>query len=337
MKLLRYITFPFVPIYYLITWFRNLLYDYNIKSSKSYDLPVICVGNLSTGGTGKTPMVEYLIRLLKDEYQLATLSRGYGRKTKGYLLADEKASAETLGDEPFQFFSKFSNTINVAVDGNRQNGIANLLKLTPKPEVIILDDAFQHRKVKAGFNILLTTYANLYVKDWVLPSGNLREPRQGAKRAQCIVVTKCPSTLSKEEKQTIIKKIAPKNGQYVFFSTIAYSNSVLSLNKARDLEALPIFTLVTGIANANTLIAFLRGKQLEFNHLEYKDHHHFTNEDVNTIAKNSLIITTEKDYMRLKDFNQLKDKLFYLPIETQLDNVLTFNTIVKNYVLNNSN
>jgi len=336
MKLLRYITFPFVPVYYIITWFRNLLYDYNIKSSKSYNLPIICVGNLSTGGTGKTPMVEYLIRLLKDEYKLATLSRGYGRKTKGYLLGDENASAETLGDEPFQFYSKFFNTINVAVDGDRQNGIANLLKLNPKPEVIILDDAFQHRKVKAGFNILLTTYANLYIKDWVLPSGNLREPRQGAKRAQFIVVTKCPNTLSKELKQSIIKKIAPKKDQHVFFSTIVYSSNVISLNETKALDTLSTFTLVTGIANASTLTTFLKEKQLQFNHLEYKDHHHFSNEDVDIIAaSNKIIITTEKDYMRLKDFNKLKDKLFYLPIETHIDNTLAFNSIVGNYVFNN--
>ena len=332
MKLLRYIAFPFVPIYYLATWFRNLLYDYNIKPSKSYNLPIICVGNLSTGGTGKTPMVEYLIRLLKTDYKLATLSRGYGRKSKGFQLGDEHASAEVLGDEPFQFYNKFNTSVSVAVDGDRQNGISNLLNLKPAPEVIILDDAFQHRKVKAGFNILLTTYSNLYFKDWVLPSGNLREPRQGAKRANLIVVTKCPETITEAEKRIIEKRINPKTNQQVFFSTIAYSNTVLSNNDSRVLETLPKFTLVTGIANANTLTAFLNKKQLQFNHLEYKDHHHFSDNDIEVIASNSLIITTEKDYVRLKDYKQSDGKLFYLPIETQIDESKAFNKVVKSYV-----
>ena len=180
MKFIRIILFPIVPIYYLVTWLRNKLYDTGIKSSKSYDFPVICVGNLSTGGTGKTPMIEYLIRLLKDEKSLATLSRGYKRKTEGFVLADENANANTIGDEPFQFYTKF-NAIAVAVDSDRQNGIAQLRKLKIQPEVILLDDAYQHRKVKAGFNILLTAYNNLYYKDMVLPTGNLREPRSGAK------------------------------------------------------------------------------------------------------------------------------------------------------------
>ncbi len=332
MKLLRYIAFPLVPIYYLVTWFRNLLYDNNIKSSKSYDLPVICVGNLSTGGTGKTPMVEYLIRLLKTDYKLATLSRGYGRKTKGFYIGNESASAEVLGDEPFQFYNKFKSSISVAVDGDRQNGMSNLLNLKPAPEVVILDDAFQHRKVKAGFNILLTTYSNLYFKDWVLPSGNLREPRQGAKRAQLIVVTKCPETLTEVEKQDIVRGINPKAQQHVFFSTIAYSETVVSKAESRPLHTLPKFTLVTGIANASTLTTFLKNKQLEFNHLEFKDHHHFSDADIKVIANNDLIITTEKDYVRLKDYKQLEGKLFYLPIETQIENARAFNSAVKAYV-----
>ena len=332
MKLLRYLAFPFVPIYYLVTWLRNLLYDYNIKSSKAYVLPVICVGNLSTGGTGKTPMVEYLIRLLKTDYNLATLSRGYGRKTKGFQLGNKQTSAEILGDEPFQFYNKFKESIAVAVDGDRQNGISNLLNLKPVPEVIILDDAFQHRKVKAGFNILLTTYSNLYFKDWVLPSGNLREPRAGAKRAHIIVVTKCPETITEAEKEIVRRRINPKENQHVFFSTIAYSDAVFSENESEVLSDLPKFTLVTGIANASTLITFLKNKQLQFNHLEFKDHHHFSATDVEAIASNDLIITTEKDYVRLKNYRQLEGKLFYLPIETQIENATAFNSAVTTYV-----
>ncbi len=334
MKLLRYIAFPFIPFYYVVTWGRNILYDFGVKSSKSYEFPLICVGNLSTGGTGKTPMVEYLIRLLKTDYRLATLSRGYGRKTKGFQIGSVMASAETLGDEPFQFYSKFSEDIHVAVDGNRQNGIAKLLALKPTPEVVILDDAFQHRKVKAGFNILLTTFANPYVGDWVLPTGNLREPRTGAKRAQAIVVTKCPDDLSESVKDGIISKIKPKVYQNVFFSTISYGRTVISKKEVLELEALPKFTLVTGIANAESLVAFLKEKHLEFNHMEYKDHHHFSENDVEEIAKNDLIVTTEKDYMRLKDWEALNAKLYYLPIETQIDKSEMFDGLIRKFISN---
>ena len=189
MKLFRKILLPLVPIYYFVTWLRNKLYDLGIKKSISYNFPLICVGNLSVGGTGKTPMIEYLINLLKDDYKLATLSRGYKRKTKGFQLANEDSNAGSIGDEPFQFYSKFKNSIAIAVDSNRQNGIENLQN--SDPDVILLDDAFQHRKVQAGFNILLTTYAKPYYKDMVLPTGDLREPKNGSARAHFIVVTKC--------------------------------------------------------------------------------------------------------------------------------------------------
>lgn len=158
MKVLRYLLFPIMPIYFAVTWLRNKLYDYGFKKSRTYNFPLLCVGNLSAGGTGKTPMVEYLVRLLKDDFNLATLSRGYGRETEGFVLGSVNDNAKTLGDEPFQFYSKFSKDIKVAVDVNRQNGIAELRGLLSKPDVIILDDAFQHRKVRAGLNILLTTY-----------------------------------------------------------------------------------------------------------------------------------------------------------------------------------
>ena len=187
MKLLRYLALPLVPIYYLVTWFRNMLYDYGIKKSKAYAFPVICVGNLSVGGTGKTPMIEYLIRLLKSDYQLATLSRGYKRKTSGFQWANEKASAQSIGDEPYQFYNKFKDAILVSVDTDRVHGISKIMQLHRTTDVILLDDAYQHRHVKAGLNILLTTYNNPYFNDWVLPTGNLREPKIGAKRADIIV------------------------------------------------------------------------------------------------------------------------------------------------------
>lgn len=331
MKLLRKIFFPFVPIYYVVTWSRNKLYDLGLKKSKSYDFPVICVGNLSVGGTGKTPMIEYLIKLLKDDQKVATLSRGYKRQTKGFQLANENATTETIGDEPFQFYNKFGNTILVAVDADRQNGIAELQKQKNKPNVILLDDAYQHRKVKAGFNILLTTYDNPFFNDYVLPTGNLREPRSGAKRADIIVVTKCPKALDELEKQKVVSQIKPHQNQQVFFSSIEYSEKVISANSDIQLKNLSNFTLVTGIANSKPLVDFLNDRSLKFEHLNFKDHHGFSKQDISKLNKKALIVTTEKDFMRLKHYKPLNDKLFYLPIEVVIDNETKFNKWVESF------
>lgn len=330
MNLIRKILIPIVPIYYLITWFRNKLYDSGIKKSTSYNLPVVCVGNLSVGGTGKTPMIEYLIKVLKEDYKVATLSRGYKRKTEGYQLADNNATAESIGDEPFQFYSKFKDEITVAVDSDRRNGIENLKQ--QNPGVILLDDAFQHRKVKAGLNILLTTYANPYFKDIVLPTGDLREPKSGAKRADIIVVTKCPNNLSEKEKAKIIKRITPNANQYVFFSAIAYSEMLFSAEKSKSIDDLNNFTLVTGIANASPLVDFLKSKNLNFQHLNFKDHHDFTKEDISTLEKKELIVTTEKDFMRLKQYDALKHKLFYIPISISIDDAPKINELIRDFV-----
>jgi tetraacyldisaccharide 4'-kinase len=332
MKFLRYILFPIVPIYFLVTWTRNRLYDFGFKKSQSYNLPIICVGNLSVGGTGKSPMIEYLIRLLKTNYTIATLSRGYKRETSGFKLADDTDSAKTLGDEPFQFYNKFGENILVSVDADRQNGISKLLELNNKPGVILLDDAFQHRKVKAGFNILLTTYNNLYCDDILLPTGNLREPKSGAKRAQIIVVTKCPDTITNQEKERIISKLKPSLEQHVFFSSISYSSNVFSLNNELEISQLKPFTLVTGIANANPLVDYLKLNGLEFNHLNYKDHHVFSEKEITDLSKLECIVTTEKDYMRLKSENKLIDKLYYLPIEVLIDRKVVFNNLILDYI-----
>ncbi|WP_452226266.1 tetraacyldisaccharide 4'-kinase [Lacinutrix cladophorae] len=332
MKFLRYILFPIMPIYYLVTWLRNTFYDIGVFKSKSYNFPVLAVGNLTVGGTGKTPMIEYLIALLKDEKRVATLSRGYKRSSEGFYLADEKANAKNLGDEPFQFYRKFNNAIQVAVDADRQNGIANLIQQQIAPEVILLDDAFQHRKVKAGFYILLTTYYNLYTNDWVLPTGDLREPRAGAKRANCIVVTKCPDNLSAIEKENIISQIQPQVNQSVFFSTINYADEVLSEEKKIPLNELKDFTLVTGIANAAPLVHYLKTEGLHFEHLDYKDHHDFTKQDMELFKSKSLIVTTEKDYMRLLQFDALKENVFYLPIEVQIDKHEEFDARVLDFI-----
>ncbi|HSN48353.1 MAG TPA: tetraacyldisaccharide 4'-kinase [Flavobacterium sp.] len=216
MNLLRKILFPFAILYGFITGIRNFLYDKGILKSYSFDVPVIAVGNLSVGGTGKTPQIEYLIRLLSPKYKVATLSRGYKRQSKGFVLADSTSNAEILGDEPFQFYKKF-NKIQVAVDADRKHGIDQLLSQTNKPEVILLDDAFQHRKVKAGFYILLTSYGDLYSDDFMLPTGNLRESNSGAQRADMIVVTKCPATLSLDEQNEIKAKLKLEPNKELYY------------------------------------------------------------------------------------------------------------------------
>jgi len=272
-----------------------------------------------------------LIRLLSEKRKVATLSRGYKRVTNGFLLADKNANVDTVGDEPFQFYKKFRN-IYVAVDENRQNGIAELRNFNPKPEVILLDDAYQHRKVKPGFNILLTSYSNLYTNDIVLPTGNLREPKIGAKRSDVIVVTKCPNNLSEEKKASIVKQINPKKYQNVFFSSIDYSGNVVSESSEKTLQDLTSFTLVTGIANAKPLVDFLESKTLDFEHLEFGDHYNFTIKDIELLEQKVLILTTEKDYMRLLSVESLRSKLFYIPIEIALDKPSEFNLLIQEFV-----
>lgn len=332
MILLRKILYPFAVLYGLVTQLRNFLYDIEILKSHRFNLPVIAVGNLSVGGTGKTPQIEYLIRLLSNHYRIATLSRGYKRQSKGYVLADAASTAAILGDEPFQFHQKFPD-IQVAVDADRRNGIAQLLSQSSRPEVILLDDAFQHRKVKAGFYLLLTSYGDLFFDDFMLPTGNLREPKNGAKRAHVIIVTKCPESISESQMENIRKKLKAK--QPVFFSTIAYDDSVysrdniVSVAEIRNQEKL----LLAGIAKPEPFFAYLQGENDKV--LRFPDHQHFSAEDLITIkekAQDKMIITTEKDYVRLK--GQLPAaQLFYLPIKTAfVKDRSEFDQTIINYV-----
>jgi len=317
MNLLRKILFPFAILYGLITGIRNFLFDIKILKSYAFDLPIIAVGNLSVGGTGKTPQIEYLIRLLSDKYKIATLSRGYKRQSEGFILADSTSTATILGDEPFQFFQKFA-TIQVAVDANRKNGIEQLLSQPEKPEVILLDDAFQHRKVKAGFYILLTSYGDLYSDDFILPTGNLRESRSGAQRANVIIVTKCPPGLSIEDQNKIRQELNLVSGQELFFSCIEYDDCIYSENKTIkvvDIQNVDKL-LLAGIAKPTPFFVYLQSKNDEC--LSFPDHHHFTEKDIEEIknkALNKIIITTEKDYVRLKG-SIPNEQLFYLPIRS---------------------
>ncbi len=326
--------FPISILYGIITSIRNFLFDKGILKSYSFDLPIIAVGNLSVGGTGKTPQIEYLIRLLSKQYKVATLSRGYKRKSKGFILADQTATAVILGDEPFQFFEKFKE-IQVAVDTDRQNGIKQLLNQKDKPAVILLDDAFQHRKVKAGFYILLTSYGDLFSDDFILPAGNLRESRSGVKRANVVIVTKCPDTLSSEEKNKIRNKLNISLDQELYFTFIAYDTFIFSENlklNLNELQSTPKI-VIAGIAKPEPFFEHLQNNNKVC--LSFPDHHNFTDKDIleiKKIAQNNIIITTEKDYMRLKG-SLPKEQLFYLPIKSSfLCDSEKFDKTIINYV-----
>lgn len=313
MSISRKFLLPFSPIYGLATKLRNLGYDKGVFESRSYSIPIICVGNLSVGGTGKSPMVEYLINHLKNDYRLATLSRGYGRTTKGFHLLKNNDLAEKVGDEPLQFNTKFPEVI-VAVDENRQRGIDKLIEIE-NPDVVILDDAFQHRKVKAGLNILLTTYGDLYTDDLLLPAGNLREPVSGAGRAEIVVVTKCPQELSKQEQESISTKLNLSPEQKLFFGYIEYSSHLKNDKGSISLGSIigKQILLITGIANDRPLLDHLKNENLEFEHLSFPDHHNYSRKEIEGISA-EIVLTTEKDYMRLKDIMP-HPGLYYIPIQ----------------------
>lgn len=337
MNLLRKILFPFAILYGLITSIRNFLFDKGILKSTSFDLPVIAVGNLSVGGTGKTPQIEYLIRLLSNKYRVATLSRGYKRKSEGFVLADENSNAEILGDEPFQFYQKFPD-VQVAVDANRTNGITQLLSQNVKPQVILLDDAYQHRKVKAGFYILLTSYDDLYADDFMLPTGNLRESRSGANRANIVVVTKCPKNLSEEKQAEIRLKLKLSCSQQIFFTYIDYDVEIYGENEKISAAEIKSESklLLAGIAKPKPFFEYLKNENDEC--LTFPDHHHFSDADLESIqnkANGRKIITTEKDYVRLKD-SKLVSQLYYLPIKsTFINHQQNFDVSILQYIKKN--
>jgi tetraacyldisaccharide 4'-kinase len=328
---LRKILFPLALLYWCVTFLRNWLYDIGVLKSYSFDIPVITVGNLSVGGTGKTPQIEYLIRLLSDDYQIAVLSRGYKRKSKGFLLADETATAASIGDEPFQLHAKFP-MVQVAVDVQRKNGIQQLLQAAKRPDVILLDDAFQHRKVKAGLSILLTAYDDLFYKDFILPFGNLRESAIEKKRADIILVTKCPNDLSDYAQQKIIKELQVT--QPVYFSTIHYDNQIVSAENTCSVSEIlkESKVLVAGIAKPNLFFDYIKKEQDVC--FTFPDHHHFSKADCEKIkasAQGKKIVTTEKDFVRLRGMLP-SSQLYYLPIRTSFLNATKFDTVIKHFV-----
>jgi tetraacyldisaccharide 4'-kinase len=346
LKSFRILLLPFALLYWLGVCIRNWLFDRNIFKSTSFGLPLICIGNLSVGGTGKSPMVEYMVRLLKDNFKVATLSRGYKRKTKGYALANPSTTALEIGDEPMQFHIKFPD-VPVAVGEQRLEAIPQLLHDNPETQVIILDDAFQHRSVVAGLNIILTEYNNLFTRDFYLPTGDLRDQKSSYKRAQLIIVTKCYPGLSEEEKERIIKEIRPLEGQSVFFTSIEYGEPWhINTKQPYKVDEKTEVLLVTGIANPKPLKSLLEEYSRTYYMQQYPDHHIFTIDDLKEIRKKfrqidsseKIILTTEKDAVRLVKFNsELADlPLYVIPIRHHFlfGEAGKFNELVTNFIRN---
>lgn len=300
-------------MYGSIAALRNYFFDIGWLESKSYDLPVICVGNLSTGGTGKSPMVEFLIDLLQEDYRVGVLSRGYKRTTRGYKEVVLSNTAREVGDEPLQFKQNFPDA-TVAVCEDRRAGIE---KLKAKVDLILLDDAFQHRWVQPSTSLLLTPFNDLYSADYVLPTGNLREFRKGAKRADIIVVTKCPEGVAYAKLQQIEQNLKLLEHQKLYFSKIGYDKLIYGPSETLSIDYLEdkSFALVTGIANPKPLIHFLNRKEFKFKHIRFPDHHDFSEAEIKRLKKNEIILTTEKDYVRLQP-KLGKFAIYYLPIKT---------------------
>lgn len=328
-KYLRLLLLPFNVIYALVVFIRNKFYDWGIFQSTSFSLPIICVGNLAVGGSGKTPTTEYLVRLL-SEYKVAILSRGYGRKTRGFLLANDTATAETIGDEPLQYYRKFKN-VTVAVCEDRVTGIQ---KLENEHEIILLDDAYQHRKVKAGFNVLLFEYAKIRKFQMLMPTGNLREPFSGVKRAQAVLITKSPSAITDKIRTEIAHKLNLKVQQDLAFSYIGYQKPKhIYTGEETEFQANQNVFLLTGIANPMPLSQYLESIAVNVHAFEYPDHHRFTEQEIEALVrafhqhsgKDKIIVTTEKDGQRLLD-DKLRDLLlnlpvYYLPIVNEINAV----------------
>lgn len=324
MKQLRLLLFPFSIVYGIVIWIRNRLFDLQIIKSKNYTIPTIVVGNLAVGGTGKSPMTEFIIQVLKDKYSVATLSRGYGRKTKGFKYVNIASTADEVGDEPLQFKNKFPN-ITVSVCEDRCIGVETLMN---SHDVIVLDDAFQHRKLKPTFSILLFEYSSCLHPMFVLPMGNFRDLPAESKRANMLVVTKTPSDASDIEKELIKNKLIQKSAvTNVYFTSIVYGD-LISINELEaKITSNTTVLLLTGIANPKPLIKYLKPLINNMEHLAFSDHHAFTRNDILTIRqrfeqiknRSKIIITTEKDAQRIRTpefLNILNDiPVAYIPIE----------------------
>ena len=342
--IMKILLLPIAWIYHIILSIRHKLYDWHLLKSKRFEMPVIGVGNLALGGTGKTPHVEYLIDLLTASYRVCVVSRGYGRKTKGFQLANASCSAETVGDEPMQYVGKF-NEVMVAVDENRNRAIELMETMDRPPEVYLLDDAFQHRATQAGLNILLTAYDLLYTEDYLIPAGTLRDVRSAAKRADLIVVSKAPCDLSDEQRKLAINKLHPIRRQKVFFSSLQYEplEAVSDAADTLDAEEADTVLLFSGIARPQPLADQLR-QQYHVEVMAFPDHHFYSKTDVEGILKRyqdmegrkKIVVTTEKDYARIKNspyFCQFESvPLYVAPINIHFHQQEEFNKEIIDYV-----
>lgn len=343
---IKFILFPFALIYWLIIYIRNTLYDNDIFKSIEFDFPVICIGNLSFGGTGKTPHVEYLIRLLSNQFRVTILSRGYKRKSTGYLAVQANSDVEQVGDEPALIKKKYPH-VGVAVSEDREMAVPQIISTIPT-DVIVLDDAFQHRSIRAGMSIVLTKYNKLFTRDYILPIGSLREYRGAYKRADFIIVSKCPKDLTKAQKQAIKEEINPQKGQLVFFSYIDYFPAYSITDHTDRLQAnkeLDIL-LFSGIASSSELKEFLEKSVRNLYSLDYHDHHDYDRVDMENITEafnniespNKVLMTTEKDAVRLyKHRKWIIDKklpIYVLPIKVEFfkEDKQLFDSEVVNYL-----
>ena len=330
---MNFLLAPISWIYGFVVWLRNLLYDDHILRSTKLSIPTICVGNLAVGGTGKTPMAEYLLSLLSANYKVALLSRGYGRKTHGFRLANEHDTAQTIGDEPMQIHLRFPD-IPVAVCADRVKGVKQLQHLYPDLQCVILDDAYQHRSLSCGFYILLTPYDCLYTNDHMLPWGRLRDLPNQSHRANVVVVTKCPEQMQPIERRIVSNNLQLASYQHLFYSSIGYAPIAV--------DSTPL--LVTGIANPMPLLHHMQQQFPDTELFAFPDHHVFTNQDIIRIKEKAEhyehIVTTEKDYMRLLQtslIHELGDKLHVVRIQTNLGiDQDTFNREVLLYVSENN-
>jgi tetraacyldisaccharide 4'-kinase len=348
----KILLFPFSLLYGIITAIRNKLYDWGIFKQKSFVVHTIGVGNLAVGGAGKTPLVEYLIKLIKQEgVSVATLSRGYKRKTKGFIIANNNSTVKDIGDEPMMY--KLKHSVVVAVDASRVNGVKKLMAETIPPKIILLDDVFQHRSIKCGLNIVVSDYNNLFFSDSMLPGGRLREYASGISRADLIIITKTPDNSTPVEIRNVLKDVKPKAHQRVFFSYIKYgelfsmSNPTNKIDTLNDLFRFRIISFA-GIANALPMVNYLKEYANEVRHLPFSDHHEYSQKDLEDIERyynsfeggNKIIVTTEKDMVKLMDesINRISNRMniFVLPIEvTFKDKEEEFNTEILKYVRSN--
>jgi tetraacyldisaccharide 4'-kinase len=350
MPFLRLLLFPISVLYGLITYCRNKLYDWGIFKSESFQIPIISIGNLEVGGSGKTPMVEYLIKFLSTNYKVATLSRGYGRQTKGFRWVKPDDLAKNSGDEPLQIKQKFKY-IGVAVSENRVIGIKEIQK---QYNLILMDDAYQHRAVEPGLSILLFDYQTLYKSAILLPAGNYRELKSGKYRADIMIVSKCPTDLKDQEKEEIIKHLNPKLSQKVFFSIISYQQELKSVFSSHTLPINQInketdVVLLTGIAKPKPLVNELKKITNHIIHHQYLDHHIFTPKNMLKLAndfgslKNAkkIVITTEKDAVRLNtvEFKAILEKvpIYYWPIQVEFaqQDKINFEKLITEYARSN--